>query len=113
VPSSRPNSVHARHIYTVWCHGCARDDLLAYLHAERIGAVVNYRPIHLMAYFAERYGYQAGGFPIAEWIGNCTISLPFYPDMPLEDADIVAQAVEGCLGQARQRHAAPTRARRG
>jgi dTDP-4-amino-4,6-dideoxygalactose transaminase len=112
VPSSRPNSVHARHIYTVWCHGCARDDLVAYLHAERIGAVVNYRPIHLMAYFAKRYGYEAGNFPIAEWIGNCTISLPFYPDMPLEDADVVAQAVEGCLSQARQRHAAPSRARR-
>jgi dTDP-4-amino-4,6-dideoxygalactose transaminase len=111
VPSSRPNSVHARHIYTVWCHGCARDDLVAYLHAERIGAVVNYRPIHLMAYFAKRYGYEAGNFPIAEWIGNCTISLPFYPDMPLEDADVVAQAVEGCLSQARQRHAAPSRAR--
>ena len=113
VPTTRPNSVHARHIYTVWCHGCARDDLLAYLHAERIGAVVNYRPIHLMSYFAERYGYKPGDFPIAEWIGNCTISLPFYPDMPLEDADVVAQAAEGCLGQARQRHAAPTRARRG
>jgi dTDP-4-amino-4,6-dideoxygalactose transaminase len=112
VPSSRPNSVHARHIYTVWCHGCARDDLLAYLHAERIGAVVNYRPIHLMAYFAKRYGYQAGDFPIAEWIGNCTISLPYYPDMPLEDVDVVAQAVEGCLNQARQRHATPSCARR-
>jgi len=113
VPTTRPNSVHARHIYTVWCHGCARDDLLAYLHAERIGAVVNYRPIHLMSYFAERYGYKPGDFPIAEWIGNCTISLPFYPDMPLEDADVVAQAAEGCLDQARQRHAAATRARRG
>ena len=43
VPSSRPNSVHARHIFTIWCDGCQRDDLLAYLHAERIGAVVNYR----------------------------------------------------------------------
>jgi UDP-4-amino-4-deoxy-L-arabinose-oxoglutarate aminotransferase len=112
VPSSRPNSVHARHIYTVWCHGCARDDLLAHLHAERIGAVVNYRPIHLMSYFAKRYGYRAGHFPISEWIGNCTISLPFYPDMPLRDADVVAQTVEACLNQARQRHAALSRARR-
>jgi dTDP-4-amino-4,6-dideoxygalactose transaminase len=112
VPSSRPNAVHAHHIYTVWCHGCARDDLLAYLHAERIGAVVNYRPIHLMSYFAEHYGYEVGDFPIAEWIGNSTISLPFYPDMPLEDVDAVAQAVEGCLKQSRQRHAAPSRARR-
>jgi hypothetical protein len=52
VPSSRSNSVHARHVYTIWCHACARDHLLAHLHTERIGAVVNYRPIHLMSYFA-------------------------------------------------------------
>jgi len=112
VPSSRPSSVHARHIYTVWCHGCARDDLLAYLHAERIGAVVNYRPIHLMSYFARRYGCRVGDFPISEWIGNCTISLPFYPDMPIDDVEVVAEAVERCLNQARQRHGVPSRARR-
>jgi dTDP-4-amino-4,6-dideoxygalactose transaminase len=112
VPSSRPNSVHARHIYTVWCHGCARDDLIAYLHAERIGAVVNYRPIHLMSYFAKRYGYRVGDFPISEWIGNCTISLPFYPDMPIDDVEVVAEAVERCLNQARQPHGVPSRARR-
>jgi len=112
VPSSRPNSVHARHIFTIWCDGCQRDDLLAYLHAERIGAVVNYRPIHLMSYFAKRYGYRVGDFPISEWIGNCTISLPFYPDMPIDDVEVVAEAVERCLNQARQRHGVPSRARR-
>jgi len=112
VPSSRPNSVHARHIFTIWCDGCARDDLLAHLHAERIGAVVNYRPIHLMSYFAKRYGYRVGDFPISEWIGNCTISLPFYPDMPIDDVEVVAEAVERCLNQARQRHGMPSRARR-
>jgi dTDP-4-amino-4,6-dideoxygalactose transaminase len=112
VPSSRPNSVHARHIFTIWCDGCERDDLLAHLHGERIGAVVNYRPIHLMSYFAGRYGYRAGDYPISEWIGNCTISLPFYPDMPLDDVEVVAQAVERCLNQARPRHGVPSRARR-
>ena len=91
--------------------GCARDDLLAYLHAERIGAVVNYRPIHLMSYFATRYGYRVGNFPISEWIGNCTISLPFYPDMPIDDVSVVAQAVQECLDQARQRHGLSSRAR--
>jgi dTDP-4-amino-4,6-dideoxygalactose transaminase len=89
--------VHARHIYTVWCDGCARDDLMTHLLGERIGAVVNYRPIHLMSYFVKRYGYRRGDFPIAEWIGDRTVSLPFYPDMPLDDVDIVAQAVQQAL----------------
>jgi UDP-4-amino-4-deoxy-L-arabinose-oxoglutarate aminotransferase len=112
LPRSRLNSVHARHVYTVWCEDVARDDLVAHLHGERIGAVVNYRPIHLMSYFVKRYGYRQGDFPIAEWIGDRTVSLPFYPEMPLDDVDVVAQAVERCLNQARQRHGVPSRARR-
>ena len=100
---ARPDSVHARHVYTVWCEGCARDDLVAHLHGEGIGAVVNYRPIHLMSYFVERYGYRPGSFPIAEWIGDSTVSLPLYPGMPLEHVDVVAQAVQSCLDQSRQR----------
>jgi UDP-4-amino-4-deoxy-L-arabinose-oxoglutarate aminotransferase len=103
LPQARPMSVHARHVYTVWCEGCARDDLIAHLHAEGIGAVVNYRPIHLMSYFVERYGYRPGSFPIAEWIGDSTVSLPLYPGMPLEHVDVVAQAVQSCLDRSRQR----------
>jgi dTDP-4-amino-4,6-dideoxygalactose transaminase len=112
LPCSRPDSVHARHIYTVWCDGCARDELMTHLHGERIGAVVNYRPIHLMSYFVERYGYRRGDFPIAEWIGERTISLPFYPDMPLDDVDVVAEAVERFLRQSHQRHGVPSGAPR-
>ena len=103
LPQARPDSVHARHVYTVWCEGCARDDLIAHLHAEGIGAVVNYRPIHLMSYFVERYGYRPGNFPIAEWIGDSTVSLPLYPGMPLEHVDVVAEAVQSCLDRSRQR----------
>ena len=110
LPRSRPDSVHARHVFTVWCEGCARDDLIAHLHGEGIGAVVNYRPIHLMSYFVERYGYRPGAFPIAERIGERTVSLPLYPGMPLEHVDVVARAVQGCLDRSRQRH--KSRARR-
>jgi UDP-4-amino-4-deoxy-L-arabinose-oxoglutarate aminotransferase len=104
LPSARPNSVHARHLYTIWCEDVERDELLSHLHSERIGAVVNYRPIHLMSYFVERYGYRTGDFPIAEAIGERTVSLPFYPDMPLDHVDGVAEAVERCVVQSRRQH---------
>jgi UDP-4-amino-4-deoxy-L-arabinose-oxoglutarate aminotransferase len=109
LPCSRPDSVHARHVFTAWCHGCPRDDLIAHLHAERIGAVVNYRPIHLMSHFVERYGYKPGNYPIAEWIGANTVSLPLYPNMPLEDVDIVVAAVQACIDTARQSERKPAR----
>jgi dTDP-4-amino-4,6-dideoxygalactose transaminase len=111
-PRSRPDSVHARHIYTVWCDGCARDDLMTHLHSERIGAVVNYRPIHLTSYFVERYGYRRGDFPIAEWIGERAISLPFYPDMPLDDVDVVVEAIGRFLDLSRQQYGLVSQAHR-
>jgi dTDP-4-amino-4,6-dideoxygalactose transaminase len=104
VPCSRADSVHARHVFTVWCDGCARDDLMAHLHRERIGAVVNYRPIHLMSHFVGQYGYSQGDFPVAEWIGERTISLPLYPDMLLNDIDVVAEAVGSFLSHSRRQH---------
>ena len=112
LPCSRPDSVHARHIYTVWCEGYARDELMTHLHTERIGAVVNYRPIHLMSYFIERYGYRRGDFPIAEWIGERTISLPFYPEMALNDVDVVMKAVGRFLGRSHQQQGLAGRERR-
>jgi dTDP-4-amino-4,6-dideoxygalactose transaminase len=110
LPCSRPDSVHARHIYTVWCD--ARDELMTHLHSERIGAVVNYRPIHLMSYFIEHYGYRRGDFPVAEWIGERTISLPFYPEMPLNDVDVVVEAVARFLGRSHQQQGLIGRERR-
>jgi UDP-4-amino-4-deoxy-L-arabinose-oxoglutarate aminotransferase len=104
VPCLRADSVHARHLFTVWCDGAARDDLMAHLHRERIGAVVNYRPIHLMSHFVAQYGYSRGDFPVAEWIGERTISLPFYPDMLLNDVDVVAEAIGSFLSHSRRQH---------
>jgi dTDP-4-amino-4,6-dideoxygalactose transaminase len=93
LPASRPNVVHARHIYTIWLEAMPRDRLIACLHEERIGAVVNYRAVHLMSYFVEKYGHRPRTFPNAEWIGDRTLSLPFYPGMPDTHIDVVADAI--------------------
>lgn len=93
IPATRANTVHARHVFTIWIEDGNRDCIIEELKAERIGAVVNYRPIHLMSYFRERFGYRPGMFPIAEWIGERTISLPFYPDMSEKQVDIVVDAL--------------------
>lgn len=94
IPASRSNTVHARHVFTIWIEDGSRDRIIEQLKAERIGAVVNYRPIHLMSYFRERFGYRPGMFPIAEWIGERTISLPFYPGMSEQQVDIVVDALQ-------------------
>ena len=52
--------------------------MLKKLGQNGIGIAVNYRAIHLLKYFKEKFGYKRGDFPIAENIGDSTISLPFY-----------------------------------
>ena len=80
VLTSHSNVVHARHVMPVLVP--ERDRVISRLNAAGVGAVVNYRAIHLLSYFAEQYGYRPGAFPIAEHIGDHVMSLPFYPKLP-------------------------------
>ena len=87
-------SVHARHLYPIWVDAALRDKMVKGLQERGIQTVVNYRAIHQMSYLRERLGYKDGTFPIAESIGDRTLSLPFYPGMPDEYVDIVCEAME-------------------
>jgi dTDP-4-amino-4,6-dideoxygalactose transaminase len=92
-PVIRPGSIHARHLFPVWVDAVERDRLIAELNKRQIQTVVNYRAIHLLTHFSETLGHRRGDFPIAERMGDETVSLPFYPTMPLDLVDIVADAV--------------------
>jgi len=96
-PGTRHSTVHSRHVYPVRVAGEKRDAVVEALKSEQIGCVVNYRAIHLMQYFRENFGHKPGDFPEAERIGDETISLPFYPGMPLDDVDIVVDALKRAL----------------
>lgn len=89
MPAARPAAVHARHLFPIWVRAEIRDEVIRRFSEEGIETVVNYRPVHLMTYFSETFGFHRQDFPIAERIGDETISLPFYPNMPKEHADAV------------------------
>ena len=93
VPEVRPGVVHARHLYTIQVDPARRDEVLAGLQARGIGVAVNFRPIHLMTWWRERFGYREGAFPNAERLGASTITLPFYPGLRRDAQDRVVQAV--------------------
>jgi UDP-4-amino-4-deoxy-L-arabinose-oxoglutarate aminotransferase len=96
-PHRLPGALHANHLFTVWIAGGRRDTTIAALQARGIGCVVNYRAIHLLTFFRQRFLFQPGAFPHAERIGEQTISLPFYPTMPDSDAVAVARALREIL----------------
>lgn len=99
LPAVPEDAVHARHIFPIWVEDGRRDELVVALQDRQIGATVNYRAIHELSLFKERFGLARGDFPVAEAIGDATLSLPFYPGMPLEHVEIVASALEEILGE--------------
>jgi dTDP-4-amino-4,6-dideoxygalactose transaminase len=84
------DSVHAHHVFPVWIESKDRDAVVTALQRAGVEVVVNYRPVHLTEYFRRTYGHTEGDFPVAERLGDQSISLPYYPGMPLPDVDAVA-----------------------
>lgn len=83
----------ARHLFTIWVRPERRDEWLGRLHEKGIGVAVNYRAVHLLSYYRERFGFRRGDFPNAERIGDSTITLPLYPAMTDRDVEQVIDTV--------------------
>ncbi len=88
---------HAWHLFPIHVAPDKRDEVLQKLQEKGIGVVVNYRAIHLLTFFRERFGFKPGDFPIAEHLGDSALSLPFYPNMPLNHVDIVVATLKEIL----------------
>lgn len=79
------------HIYAV--RTPQRDALQSHLRERGIGTLLHYPvPIHSQDAYRE-LGYRKGDFPIAELACAETLSLPLYPELPLEAVREVADAV--------------------
>ncbi|MFH1060683.1 MAG: DegT/DnrJ/EryC1/StrS aminotransferase family protein, partial [Pseudomonadota bacterium] len=90
-PRVPAGAVSARHLFTIWAK--RRDEFLAGLQKRGIGVAVNYRAVHLLTYYAQRFGFKPGDFPAAESIGARTLSLPLYPSLTDAEVDRVIAAV--------------------
>lgn len=93
-PNISKNSKSAFHLFTIWVDKDKRDCVLKKLGENRVGAAVNYRAIHLLKYFRDRFDCRRNTFPVAEVIGDSTISLPFYPALSDNDLRYVVQVLK-------------------
>jgi len=91
------NSKHARHLFTILVSPEKRDEILHKLQKRGIGVAVNYRPIHLLKYYRETFGYKEGDFPVAEDIGKRTVSLPLYPRLDNTEVCYVIESFKKVL----------------
>jgi dTDP-4-amino-4,6-dideoxygalactose transaminase len=96
-PKTLAGVEHSWHLFPVWVGAGRRDEVIEKLQQRGISVMVNYRAIHLLTFFRETFGFHAGDFPVAERLGDASLSLPLYPNMPTEHADIVAEALARIL----------------
>ncbi len=87
----KPEVRHAHHLMPIRVSPAIRDRVVMALHERGIGAVVNYRPIHLHAYFREKYGFENRHYVAAEEIGDSVLSLPLYPNLRHEQVEHVVE----------------------
>lgn len=78
-------ALHARHLFCVGVPGGARDEALATLGREGVGATVNYRSVPTLTWYRERYGFTPADHPVSHAWGEATLTLPLFPS--LSDAE--------------------------
>jgi len=94
LPVVSPHNGHIWNQYTVRVIGEGRRDALrAHLTARGIGTEVYYPlPLHEQACFAY-LGCQPADLPVAHRLAGEVLSLPIYPELPLEQLELVGAAV--------------------
>lgn len=82
----KKGEISGHHIFTVLVpKGISRDDALRRMQERGVGCAVNYRAVHTLTYFKREFKYKPEDFPIANEIGERTISLPLYPKLTKQD----------------------------
>jgi perosamine synthetase len=101
MPSVGADVVHARHFYIIRLDlarlQVGRDEFLRALRAEGVGATVRYMPVHLHAYYRQRFGYVGGEYPVAEKAYQALINLPMFPAMSDQDVEDVIRGLSKVL----------------
>jgi len=97
VPTERPDSQHAWHLYMLRLNldrlRIDRAYFIEELKKCNIGASVHFIPLHIHPYYRDLFGYRPEDFPIAYQEFLREISLPIYSKMSEEDVQDVIRAV--------------------
>lgn len=93
--SPQRGEISGHHLFTVLLpREVKRDEVLRKMEENGIGCAVNYRAIHTLRYFREKFGFRPEDFPTANEMGNRTITLPLYPKLSEGEVEIVCKTLK-------------------
>ncbi|UCH84226.1 MAG: DegT/DnrJ/EryC1/StrS family aminotransferase, partial [Candidatus Latescibacterota bacterium] len=78
--------------------GTTRLEIQKRMGADGIGTGIHYPAAHLFDLY-KGYGYNEGDFPVAEQIGEQTLTLPLWPGMTESDVGRVCESLDGILSR--------------
>lgn len=91
-PARWPGAQHVYHLYVIACP--QRDRLSERLKEAGVLTSVHYpRAAHQQSGYRERVRVPKEGLPVTHKVVRAILSLPIYPELPLEDADRVIGAI--------------------
>ncbi len=71
----------------------SRNDFVRKLAEHGIGTSVHYKPLSLMSYYKQKFGYDASMFPNTRAVYEQSISLPLFPEISEEQLHEVCQTI--------------------
>lgn len=83
------NCKTAHHLYPLWVNPKFRDEVIYELGVNKIGVTVNFRPVHQMKYYRDKYNHKDELFPVATSWGAGVLCLPLFPGLTSDQQEYV------------------------
>jgi dTDP-4-amino-4,6-dideoxygalactose transaminase len=93
---------HAYHLYTIRIDretaGISRDDFIVAMSRAGIGVGVHYLGLASHPHYQQRFGWRPGDYPVAQSVGESTVSLPISSRLADAEVERIIESVGSVLG---------------
>ena len=100
LPPRQVDAVVSWFVYVIRLgEGIDRDEVMRRLGERDVQCRPYFPSIHLQPYYANKYGYKPGDFPVTESVSRRTLSLPFFGQITEAQQAYVRDALAAVLGE--------------
>lgn len=90
LPEEKPWARSSNHLFVILSK--ERDRIMEHLGKSKISTSIHYLPVHLFYYYKNKYPNVT--LPITEEVSREVLTLPLFPDLKLEDVDVICEKIK-------------------
>ena len=103
IPKVQSDIEHSYHLYPLQIDfeklSISKVEFFEKMKKAGINLQVHYIPIHLQPYYMNNYGFKEGDSPISENFYQSEISLPVYPELSVDEQEIVIESIKQLVNE--------------